>query len=71
MCLSGSTLDASAAGPRFESRCRSRRSGGSGKGKQRVAWQPPVERGRWWGALLQVAELIFCSCPMWPWTRVL
>ena len=22
-------------------------------------WQPPVERGRWWGALLQVAGLIF------------
>ena len=74
MCLSASTLDASAAGPRFDSRCPSRRSGGSGKGKQRVGWQPPVKRGRWWGALLQVAGLIFvhflcgrapefCSCP--------
>ena len=58
-CLSGSTLDASAAGPWFDSRCPSRPSGGSGKGKQRVVWQPPVGRGRWWGALLQVAGLLF------------
>ena len=35
------------------------RSGGSGKGKQGVRWQPPNVRGRWWGALLQVAGLIF------------
>ena len=73
-CLSGSTLDASAAGPWFDSRCPSRPSGGSGKGKQRVGWQPPVGRGRWWGALLQVAgylfthricghTTVFCSCP--------
>ena len=72
MCLSGSTLDASAAGPRFESRCPTRRSGGSGKGKQRVGWQPPVNRGRWWGALLQVAgPIFFCSFPLWPCSRVL
>ena len=38
VCLSGSTLDASVAGPRFDSRCPSRPSGGSGKGKQRVGW---------------------------------
>ena len=73
-CLSGSTLDASVAGPRFDSRCSSRPSGGSGKGKQRVGWQPPVGRGRWWGSLLQVAGFlfalrlcgqtpVFCSCP--------
>ena len=36
-----------------------KRSGGSGKGKQRVGWQPPIVRGRWWGALLQVAGHIF------------
>ena len=36
-----------------------KRSGGSGKGKQRVGWQPPIVRGRWWGALLQVARHIF------------
>ena len=59
VCLSGSTLDASAAGPRFESRWPSRPSGGLGKGKQRVGWQPPVGRGRWWGALLQVAGILF------------
>ena len=73
-CLSGSTLDASAAGRWFDSRCPSRPSGGSGKGKQRVGRQPAVGRGRWWGALLQVAGFlfalricghtpVFCSCP--------
>ena len=59
MCLNRSTLDASAAGPRFEPHCPARRSSGSGKGKQRVKWQPSIVRGRWWGALLQVAGLIF------------
>ena len=74
MCLSGSTLDASTASPRVESRCLRRRSGGSGKGNQWVGWQPPVDRGRWWGGLLQLAEPIFalflcgrapvcCICP--------
>ena len=29
-----------------------KRSGGRGKGKQWVGWQPPIVRGRWWGALL-------------------
>ena len=62
MCRSGSTLDFSAAGRRFEPHYSSRRSCGaaaSGKGKQRVGWQPPIVRGRWWGALMQVAGLIF------------
>ena len=64
----GSTLDSSVAGPRFEPHCPSRqnrikRSGGSGKGKQRVGWQPPAGRGRWRGALLQVPGHIFaCLC---------
>ena len=59
VCLSGSTLDASAAGPWFDSGCPSRPSSGSGKGTQRVGWQPPMKRGRWWGALLQVAGFLF------------
>ena len=58
-CLSGSTLDASVADSRFDSRCPSRPSGGSGKGKQRVGWQPPVGRGRWSGALPRVAGFLF------------
>ena len=43
---------------------RIKRSGGSGKGKQRVGWQPPVGRGRWRGALLQVPGHIFCLFKM-------
>ena len=56
MCFSGSTLDSSVAGPRFEPHCPSRRSSGAAaRAKERVGWQPPIVRGLWWGALLQLA----------------
>ena len=47
-------------------RNRIKRSGGSGKGKQQVGWQPPIGRGRgrWRGALLQVPGHIFCLLMM-------
>ena len=53
------------AGPRFEPRRRSSlSSGAAARAKERAGRQPPVTRGRWRGALLQVAGHIVRILPV-------
>ena len=60
MCFNGNTLDSSVGGPRFEPHSPRRRSSvAAARAKERVGWQPPIVRGRWWGALMHVAGHVF------------
>ena len=67
MCFSGSTLDSSSLVPSAIPAAGAARTGSSGAAapaKERAGRQPPIARGRWRGALLQVVGHIFRILPV-------